>query len=644
MASAADINLDDIFGAPPSHPAAALATESNGFNHTYTSESRYESHFERHDSAVTTESSRHSEMSRHSTHSNVGYHNAHPIFKSVTLAPVEYTTNPRSYEAEALHHLDHLDQDLAAHPEPPSPAPQDHHDVFHPPGRDRVHTGDSTLSGRTESTIKDHESEEYDTVAQLEPRKPAVTDFNRRFSTLTIDSQISTAETRFGDFDVHDRDGKMNSQDLTLEHNEVAYERPKKKKQAPAAASVTAPVHTGDTWRLNKLNSEILEAKRVEALLEERVRLEKLELEALRQRQTHAGKTPSRNSSRTNSENHRRPSDHVYDEPYYDLADLHHSQQNNHQIHHNNNHHHHHHSRTNSTATSVPASIGKRSTKSSDSIIEEEVKISHLAASVRHHGHQVHGYAKNPKVRKFVFGGEQAPTADDKTVLLFGPAGSGKSSLIDSMLDYLYDVKRENPFRFVVSQHHAPTTELTAYEFNNTVLPFKFTIVDTPGIPDVKGTKTCSSLIQHWLKNELLAAGAFRLDAISIVLRHDEVNLGWPFIYELAAVRQMFGGDLKTNVLPIVTHSEVLPQPLAIRSLAQANISFVEYYKVNNAGFSPDPAGLSKLKHQLFHKHGMASLENYFKDLQEMIHPLLAVLRNSHQSPKSPVFETADLY
>ena len=48
------------------------------------------------------------------------------------------------------------------------------------------------------------------------------------------------------------------------------------------------------------------------------------------------------------------------------------------------------------------------------------------------------------------------------------------------------------------------------------------------------------------------------MDAISIVMRHDENQLGWPFIHELAAVKHMFGDDLKTNVLPIITNSEVI--------------------------------------------------------------------------------------
>ncbi|KAF8354099.1 hypothetical protein PRIPAC_95722, partial [Pristionchus pacificus] len=412
-----------------------------------------------------------------------------------------------------------------------------------------------------------------------------------RHRSMTVDSLASLAESRFGQIDIHDDNDEYTAEELDLHHNEVAYQRVKKPKtfSAPIPPLARRP-NEEDVLQLEAFNHKLTQARQEIAFLEARI----AEHEALRA--------------------HRAAS----------IASHRHS-------YHGSTHH-------DKWASEV------------DAIYEEDVGVSPLARHQIEHGtelarvgnrtliipamHRVESFSTQ-SIHKYIIGGEAEPHADDKTVLLFGPKGSGKSSLINSMLNFLYDVKRENKFRFVVSNGIEATKGVNVYVFNNTILPFSVTIVDTPGVSNekTKGSeptdKTCSTLIKTWFEKELISNGKFRLDAISVVLRNAESRLEWPFIHELAAIKRMFGDDLKTNVLPIITNTEVLPQPVAVRALASANIAFLQYYKVNNAGFFPEAVeDMTKLKHNLFYRAGIASLETYFKDLQELIHPLVAVLRS----------------
>ncbi|CAJ0609197.1 unnamed protein product [Cylicocyclus nassatus] len=470
-----------------------------------------------------------------------------------------------------------------------------------------------------------------------------------RLRTMTYDSIVSTAESRVGGFDVHNEDGTYTGDEINLNHNEVAYVRPERIETTSITETPEYKIYTsgtGETIRLRRLNEEVAQARNRQYELAALVERERREVERLRQQKQQ--RLAREAAARVHPTAKVQPAARVQPTarvqavqplPFAARAP----------------------NRVGPARSVSSTTTERRSYDSSgtiDSIYDEEpVKISPVAQRILNNGKvvatigninmvvpemvMVKGLSATATINKIVVGGEQDPTDEDKTILLFGPIRSGKTTTINSMLNYLYDVKRENHFRFVLDVQPAKTTKLTSYVFHNTVLPFSVTIVDTPGVPR-SNSDLVSNLVKTWFEEELREAGTFRLDAISIVLKSDERNLGWPFINELAAVKHMLGDDLKTNVLPIITNAEVLsfkssvpkkvqvlPQPLAVRSLALANITFVEYYKLNNVGFVPMPNDISKLQHNLFFSHGMASLEAYFRDLQELIHPLLAVLRGT---------------
>jgi len=231
------------------------------------------------------------------------------------------------------------------------------------------------------------------------------------------------------------------------------------------------------------------------------------------------------------------------------------------------------------------------------------------------------------EIDKFIIGGDQELTDDDKSVLLFGPIGSGKTSLVNSMMNFLYDVKKEHDVRLSInhSTKDQPTKGVNVYVFNNTIYPYSITVIDTPGVPDKKGYVGTSTLIKNWFDLELKTSGHLRIDVVSVVLQHDEGDLEWPLINELAAIKRLLKDDLRTNVMPVTTKGEVLPQPQALRSLVYANIPFMSYYKINNSGYMELTPGEKPLHHYISYKHAAYELDRYFTDLDELVTPLLAV-------------------
>lgn len=68
----------------------------------------------------------------------------------------------------------------------------------------------------------------------------------------------------------------------------------------------------------------------------------------------------------------------------------------------------------------------------------------------------------------------------EKTLLLIGAKGVGKSSFSNSLANYVFGVQSGDYFRFKIDGKRV--RKVTAYTLNESKLPYKLTIVDTPGL------------------------------------------------------------------------------------------------------------------------------------------------------------------
>lgn len=125
--------------------------------------------------------------------------------------------------------------------------------------------------------------------------------------------------------------------------------------------------------------------------------------------------------------------------------------------------------------------------------------------------------AKNvSSTERWVFGTPKKTNVKCKTILLMGATGSGKTTLINSMVNYILGVDWEDPFRFMLireentstNQAHSQTSRVTAYELHYEAgfrVPYSLIIVDTPGYGDTKGVDRdhqITETIQQFFKDE----------------------------------------------------------------------------------------------------------------------------------------------
>uniref|UniRef100_A0A7N8YEP5 Septin-type G domain-containing protein n=1 Tax=Mastacembelus armatus TaxID=205130 RepID=A0A7N8YEP5_9TELE len=92
--------------------------------------------------------------------------------------------------------------------------------------------------------------------------------------------------------------------------------------------------------------------------------------------------------------------------------------------------------------------------------------------------------------------GERNFNKVNKTILLVGETGAGKSTLINSLFNYTIGVKFDHNIWFEIvekenrRQTESQTSDVIVYEifgFEGETLPYSLTIIDTPGYGDTRG-------------------------------------------------------------------------------------------------------------------------------------------------------------
>ncbi|CAI5666117.1 unnamed protein product [Oreochromis niloticus] len=178
--------------------------------------------------------------------------------------------------------------------------------------------------------------------------------------------------------------------------------------------------------------------------------------------------------------------------------------------------------------------------------------------------------------------GEKKPIKKKKTILLVGETGTGKSTLINVLINYTIGVKWEDGVWFQIveeekneNQTESQTAEVVVYEifgFDNETRPYSLTIIDTPGFGDTRGIEHDAIISQQLLDLFRSEDGVHEVHAVGLVMKATDNRLSDRLRYIFNSVMSLFGKDVEKNIVALITHSDGRRPKNALKALEVANI------------------------------------------------------------------------
>ena len=221
--------------------------------------------------------------------------------------------------------------------------------------------------------------------------------------------------------------------------------------------------------------------------------------------------------------------------------------------------------------------------------------------------------------------------APGKVLMVVGATGSGKSTFINALTNYIYGVDWNDDFRYklvvdegVPSQSNSQTSWITAYIFYKTNtysnLPFTLTVIDTPGFGDTRGIQR-DKQIAHQIKELFTNSDNHIVDqlhAIAFVAAASSVRLTPTQKYIFDATLSIFGKDIEKNIMLLATFADGQVPPV-YEAARDAKVPFCEALKFNNSALYIEKRNDKNAAFdQMFWEMGNESLGSLFNSLVKM--------------------------
>ena len=150
---------------------------------------------------------------------------------------------------------------------------------------------------------------------------------------------------------------------------------------------------------------------------------------------------------------------------------------------------------------------------------------------------------------------------EEKVIMLLGATGVGKTTIINRMINYIFDVSYTDTFRFqlieetALSETKSQTKDIHKYTIHHKKFPYILSIIDTPGIYSTTGKKEDKNTLEK-IRYLFESGKVETVNAICIVEKYNTIRLTENQIYVLQTIAKIFGNDVCEAIFIMATHTD----------------------------------------------------------------------------------------
>lgn len=216
-----------------------------------------------------------------------------------------------------------------------------------------------------------------------------------------------------------------------------------------------------------------------------------------------------------------------------------------------------------------------------------------------------------------------------KTIIVIGETGTGKSTFLNAIVNYLEAIQINDYFRYkiicetVTSQTHSVTQEISIYYVKDVRNGDVYRIIDTPGFGDTSGIDKDG---EHVKKIEnLFRTKIDEIHCVLFVMKASTNRVTAFQHYVFQSVMDIFGKDIAKNFVFVFTFSDS-GKPLVLDSVKEKSkgfgnywdsISEPKYLSVNNCGIFQKVDLKDKINLEYWNI-GMLCMEKLFSKLKKL--------------------------